>query len=264
MKKLLLLLFFGHTLLAQSPQEKIIQVIINDWKENPAKMAQKYAAENFTFTTAEGDKWDKTRTINNIANLKLESIEITDQTIEYIGQATIVRGINTSKWSAGGTSRNYTDRFTYIYKIKGKKVEWLSAQHSLLTPKDRNKAQFRELNKLFNEGKVDYTKFYADSFEIKGLGTGPNAAKLTREKYLTTFPDLQIEIIELIAEGNLVMARCEASGTHKGDGLGYPATGKTMKTKHFTINRFNADGKIIEIWNLTDNLGMMQQLGIIK
>lgn len=264
MKKLLLLLFFGQTLLAQSQQEKIIQGIINEWKENPAKMAQKYASENFTFTTAEGDKWDKTRTINNLANLKLESIEIADQTIENIGQATIVRGINTSKWSAGGTFRNYTDRFTYIYKITGKKVQWLSAQHSLLTPKDRNKAIYLELNKLANEGKIDYSKFYADSFETKGLGKGPDAAKLNSERYLKSFPDLQIKILELIAEGDLIMARCEAVGTQLGEMNGIPATGKKGTIAHWTINRFNAEGKITESWNLNDNLGMMQQLGILK
>jgi predicted ester cyclase len=129
---------------------------------------------------------------------------------------------------------------------------------------DRNKALYREYNQAANAGRIDYSKYYADSFEIKGIGKGPNAAKLNSEGYLKAFPDLQVRIIELIAEGDLVMARCEATGTHKGEMNGIPPTGKTGKVAHWTINRFNEEGKIVESWNLNDTMSMMQQLGIIK
>lgn len=129
---------------------------------------------------------------------------------------------------------------------------------------ERNKAIYRELNQASNEGRVDYAKYYAESHEIKGIGKGPKAVEALGNGYKKTFPDLQIRIIELIAEGDLVMARCEATGTQKGEMNGIPATGKTGKIAHWTINRFNAEGKIIESWNLNDTLSMMQQLGIIK
>lgn len=60
------------------------------------------------------------------------------------------------------------------------------------------------------------------------------------------------------------MARCEATGTQKGEMNGIQPTGKTGKIAHYTINSFNAEGKIIESWNLNDTFSMMQQLGIIK
>lgn len=130
---------------------------------------------------------------------------------------------------------------------------------------ERNKALFREMQQLSNERKlVDFSKYYADSYEIKGLGKGPKAAELTREKYTKAFPDLSIRIIEIIAEGDLVMARCEATGTQKGEMNGIPPTGKTGTIAHWTINRYNSDGKIVEAWNLNDDLSMMKQLGIIK
>lgn len=130
---------------------------------------------------------------------------------------------------------------------------------------ERNKAIYRELTQASNEGRInDYKKYYDESFEIKGLGKGPKAIEAMSNNYKKTFPDLQIRIIELIAEGDLVMARCEATGTQKGEMNGIPPTGKTGKIAHWTINRFNAEGKIIESWNLNDTLSMMQQLGIIK
>lgn len=131
--------------------------------------------------------------------------------------------------------------------------------------KDRNKAIYRELNQLVNDGKLtESSKYYAESHEIKGIGKGPKASEIYALSFRKTFPDLNIRIIELIAEGDLVMARCEASGTQKGEMNGIPATGKTGKIAHWTINRFNEEGKITESWNLNDNLSMMQQLGIMK
>ena len=130
---------------------------------------------------------------------------------------------------------------------------------------ERNKAIYRELNKAANEQNLAaYGKFYADSFEIKGLGKGHEAAIANAKRYWATFPDLQIKILELIAEGDLVMARCEATGTQKGEMNGVVPTGKVMKIAHWTINRFNDEGKITESWNLNDSLSLMQQLGAIK
>jgi predicted ester cyclase len=132
---------------------------------------------------------------------------------------------------------------------------------------ERNKALFREKVQIANEGMaVNYAKYYADSHEVAGIGKRPKAVEILSKKYTDTFPDMKLEILELIAEGDLVMARCIATGTHKGDGigLGIPATGKPMKTAHWTINKFNAEGKITESWSLNDTMTVMQQLGAFK
>jgi predicted ester cyclase len=130
---------------------------------------------------------------------------------------------------------------------------------------DRNKALYRELNQLANDGKLtESSKYYAESHEIKGIGKGPKAVEAYALGFRKSFPDLNVRIIELIAEGDLVMARCEATGTQKGEMNGIPATGKSGKIAHWTINRFNDEGKITESWNLNDELAMMRQLGVLK
>ena len=131
--------------------------------------------------------------------------------------------------------------------------------------KDRNKALYRELNQLANDGKItESAKYYAESHENKGIGKGPKAYETYALGFRKIFPDLNVRIIELIAEGDLVMARCEATGTQKGEMEGIPATGKNIKIAHWTINRFDEEGKITESWNLNDNMSIMKQLGIIK
>ena len=73
-------------------------------------------------------------------------------------------------------------------------------------------------------------------------------------------PDLHFEIEEQIAEGDRVVNRLVARGTHKGEFLGIPATGKEVTGDNVTIFRI-AGGKIIERWTIFDALGLMMQLG---
>jgi steroid delta-isomerase-like uncharacterized protein len=67
---------------------------------------------------------------------------------------------------------------------------------------------------------------------------------------------------DLIAEGDKVVARITAHGTHEGELFGIPATGKTMRMSAIGMWRI-ADGKIVEHWYEADNLGMMQELGVV-
>jgi predicted ester cyclase len=251
--------------MAQTNDEQLINKLFEDYKTDPASVFKKYASDDFTFITAQGDFWDKARAIQAVSSAKLDAFNISEKKIKTVGNTIILTGINSSKWVMGNTVINYKDALTYNFQKKGKEIKWISGQHSLITDQNRNKALFREKVALDNAGKaVDYTKFYAESHDIKGIGKGPKAVAAHAKMYKDTFPDMQQIILELIAEGDLVMARCEATGTHKGDALGFPATGKTMKTAHWTINRFDAEGKITESWNLNDDMSAMKQLGIIK
>ena len=74
------------------------------------------------------------------------------------------------------------------------------------------------------------------------------------------FPDLQIHVEDLIAEGDKVVGRATFRGTHSGDFQGIPATGKQIEVQVIDILRIQ-DGKIVERWGLSDQLGLMQQLG---
>lgn len=80
--------------------------------------------------------------------------------------------------------------------------------------------------------------------------------------YVAAFPDLRLTILDMIAEGDKVVARFTVGGTHRGDLMGLAPTGKAMEVNGITILRFR-DGKVAEEWELVDMLGMMQQLGAI-
>lgn len=75
-------------------------------------------------------------------------------------------------------------------------------------------------------------------------------------------PDFHVTIDDMVTEGDEVAARWTASGTHRGEFLGIPPTGKHATWTGIAIYRF-ADGKIVEAWWSKDTLGLLQQIGVI-
>ena len=91
---------------------------------------------------------------------------------------------------------------------------------------------------------------------------GPAHMKQLVTTLTTAFPDSHFTVEDIIAAGDKVVGRITWSGTHQGEFLGIPATGKTFKVTHIQIYRF-AGGKIVEHWAVRDDLGMLRQLGLI-
>jgi len=86
-----------------------------------------------------------------------------------------------------------------------------------------------------------------------------------REHYaglLTGFPDLGIEIEDIIAQGEKVAHRFTFQGTHRGEFLGIPATGKTVSASGIQINLFSG-GKGIEVWSVHDSYRFLSQIGAV-
>lgn len=79
--------------------------------------------------------------------------------------------------------------------------------------------------------------------------------------YYTAFPDYNHVIEELVAEGDLVVARITYRGTHEGDFEGIPATGNSVTYTGMQLFRV-VDGVIMESWLIEDNLSFMTQLGM--
>ena len=78
----------------------------------------------------------------------------------------------------------------------------------------------------------------------------------------TAFPDAQAAVEDQISEGDRVVTRWTLAGTHRGELMGIAPTGKKIEVAVITINRI-AGGKAAEVWELVDQLGMMQQLGVV-
>ena len=76
------------------------------------------------------------------------------------------------------------------------------------------------------------------------------------------FPDLHFTVEDQIAEGDMVVTRWTARGTHTGEFQSIPATGKAIRVAGTDIDRV-IDGKSVECWAHVDELGLMQQLGAV-
>jgi steroid delta-isomerase-like uncharacterized protein len=94
------------------------------------------------------------------------------------------------------------------------------------------------------------------------FGGGHEAAKQFVAANLAAFPDMEITIQDQIAENDLVATRYVIHATHQGEFANIPPTGKSFTITGIEIHRF-AGGKLIELWNIQDMLGALQQLEII-
>lgn len=105
---------------------------------------------------------------------------------------------------------------------------------------------------------ADFVGHFPGQPAIEGL----EAYRQFGSQYFSAFPDLQITPEDLIAEGDQVTIRYSWRGTHKAELMGIPPTGKQVVTSGISILRI-ANGKIAEQWDNFDNLGMLQQIGVI-
>jgi steroid delta-isomerase-like uncharacterized protein len=131
-----------------------------------------------------------------------------------------------------------------------------------------NKAIMQRLIEGFNTGNLSvYDELVAPDFVDQ---TAPPDTPATREAwkqkaamFRNAFPDIQVNIEQLVAEGDLVTTHTMARGTHQGELMGIPASGKEIAVSAFHIDKI-VDGKITARWEVIDIMGMMVQLGVIS
>jgi steroid delta-isomerase-like uncharacterized protein len=97
---------------------------------------------------------------------------------------------------------------------------------------------------------------------LPNVPTGREGGKMVHQGSLAAFPDGKTSTDDLIAEGDKVVERFTLVGTHKGDFMGIPATGKRVSVTGMSIFRI-AGGKIVEHWGENDAIGLMMQLGVL-
>jgi predicted ester cyclase len=100
------------------------------------------------------------------------------------------------------------------------------------------------------------------NYNFPAPAPGVEGFKMVIGLFRAAFPDIQITLEEELAEGDKVSTRGYFTGTHTGDFQGIPATGKQVKVPYIDIWRV-ANGQLVENWVQMDQLGMMQQLGVI-
>lgn len=129
-------------------------------------------------------------------------------------------------------------------------------------------ATMRRLYDLLNAGDVDgFGDALADDFveheELPGLAPTKEGVRAFFRMYLSAFPDLRMDPQDVLPSGDKVVARVRATGTHEGEFMGMPPTGRSVDVQLIDIIRFRDDGLAVEHWGVFDAMTMMQQLGAV-
>jgi steroid delta-isomerase-like uncharacterized protein len=118
-----------------------------------------------------------------------------------------------------------------------------------------NKRKFDLIDDLFTK---DYVYHGAAGQDVRG---GENL-KGFLTMYFNAFPDLRAEVEDIFGEGDKILSRAMCRGTHKGQLMGIPPTGKQIAIMVICADRFEGR-RVAESFELPDLFGMMQQLGVM-
>jgi steroid delta-isomerase-like uncharacterized protein len=134
---------------------------------------------------------------------------------------------------------------------------------------EQNKALVRQLvEEGINQGNISVIDEllipdFVEHEELPpGIPPGREGPKVLFTMLRSAFPDLKATIEHLIAEGDEVVLHMTWTGTHKGEFMGIPPTGKSISINVIDILGI-AEGKFVEHWGVMDSMAMMQQLGVV-
>ena len=136
---------------------------------------------------------------------------------------------------------------------------------------EKNKALLqRWFDEVWNKGRAEAIgEMFADDGVAHGLSedvnhplTGPQGFIPFHQTFRGAFPDIQVIVEDMIAEGDKVVARCTVRGRHTGDNLGITASQSAVDFTGIAIVRIR-DGKIVEAWNNFDFMRMNKQVGLL-
>jgi steroid delta-isomerase-like uncharacterized protein len=149
--------------------------------------------------------------------------------------------------------------------IEGRRPAWRQILRGTPMDAQQHKAIYRRyVELLWTPDRLDEvlaSDFIAHDLPV-ATPPGREGLKAFRRTVNRAFPDLKMEILDLIAEGDKVAARISLVGTHRAEFMGIAATNNQVKTQLFEIVRFS-DGKIVDRWIMRDRLDELQQLGAL-
>jgi predicted ester cyclase len=121
---------------------------------------------------------------------------------------------------------------------------------------------------FWDSGNAEYAsaavdKDFHDNTLPEGRPQGPKGLLFASQAFRSAVPDLHCKIEDLLVSGDKITARLTFTGTHKGEFMGYPATGKPVRFFAIDVLRIRG-GRIVEDWHLEDNLSLLEQLGVVS
>jgi steroid delta-isomerase-like uncharacterized protein len=135
-----------------------------------------------------------------------------------------------------------------------------------MTARENETLTRRYTENIWGKGKVEevdeiFASDYVDHFPFPGVTPDREGLKKSVRDFHSAVPDVKVKVEDVINEEDKVVARWTASGTHKGEIMGIPATNKKFEMSGITICRISK-GKIVEEWSQADYAGFMQQIGV--
>jgi predicted ester cyclase len=130
----------------------------------------------------------------------------------------------------------------------------------------RNKASYIAAKAAYNARELDRClAFYASEHQVMSRPAPPGREHIRAflEGTLAAWPDLRLQVAQVVAEDDWVMGRCVATATHTTAVMGVPPTGKQVVTTFWDLHRFDQAGLIVQTWHLMDSLAVMHQLGLL-
>ena len=129
-------------------------------------------------------------------------------------------------------------------------------------------ATLRRMYESLSAGDLEgFAALLADDFieheETPGLAPTKDGVLEFFRMYRAAFPDLRMDPEDVLTSGDKVTGRVRATGTHQGELMGMPPTGKTIDVQFIDILRFDDEGLAAEHWGVFDTMTMMQQLGAV-
>ena len=137
-----------------------------------------------------------------------------------------------------------------------------------MTVKDTNKQRIEMLfEQVLNRGKDELldeliSGEYVDHNPVQGQAPGAEGIRNKLKGLREAFPDIRFLLEDLVAENDLVAARYHWKASQTGPFMGLPPTGKQVVVRGMDFYRLS-EGKVIEHWDSVDQLGLMQQVGLI-
>jgi len=132
-------------------------------------------------------------------------------------------------------------------------------------PDQRKDLVRRFYDEVMNEGDLDRiaelcTEDMVDHEAPPGTPEGIEGVKLFIGMFRSGFPDIHVELVSAVEEGDMVAARCRVTGTHEGEFMGVPPSHSKIDIEWIDMIRLEGD-KCAEHWGVSDNLALMQQIG---
>jgi steroid delta-isomerase-like uncharacterized protein len=132
---------------------------------------------------------------------------------------------------------------------------------------EENKEVARRFYEAINAGRLEIidelvAPNLVEHEEFPGISGGREGVRQFFQMIRTAFPDFTMTMDDMVAEGDRVFIRATMRGTHKGEFMGIPATGRQIEVPTGDFARFEG-GKVVEHWGVTDTGKMMQQLGVM-